>query len=60
MNMTVIDISKVAAAKVGDEVEIFSATASDKNSVAAKATTTGTIPYEVLVHLAPSIHRELL
>lgn len=59
MNMTTIDISNVKSPKVGDEVTIYSDGQSDANNLVNVAKTAGTIPYELLVHLAESIRREV-
>ncbi len=59
MNMTVIDISQVKKPQVGDEVEIYSHETSDQNSFLEAAKLAETIPYELLVHLAESVRREL-
>lgn len=60
MNMTTVDISKVPAAKVGDEVVIYSDNPADVNSISAAAEQAGTIPYELLVQLAESVKREVV
>ncbi len=59
MNMTVIDISQVKKPKVGEQVIIYSHETGDKNSFIEAAKTSETIPYELLVHLAESVRREL-
>jgi alanine racemase len=58
MNMTTIDLTSVKNANVGDEVTIFSADLAAPNSISSVAKLTGTIPYDVLVHLAESVRRE--
>lgn len=60
MNMTTIDLSKVKEACVGDEVVIYSDNPADDNSLANAAKTASTIPYDLLVHLAESIRREVI
>ena len=57
MNMMVVDVSSVPAVKVGDPVTIYSANPTAPNSISAAAQTAGTIPYELLVHLAQSTYR---
>jgi len=59
MNMTLIDLSDVPTAKVGDEVTIYSEVNDDLNSVSKAAKDAKTISYELLVHLAESVRREL-
>lgn len=60
MNMTTIDLSGVKNPQVGNEVIIYSDNQSDENSLIQAATVAGTIPYEILVHLAESVRRELV
>ncbi len=60
MNMTTIDISQVKDPKIGDKVIIFSADPQDKNSVVNSAKIAQTIPYDLMVHLAESVRRELI
>ena len=57
MNITTIDITNVLNPKIGDEVVVFSNTPSDPNSLENAAKICKTIPYEILVHLAPSTKR---
>ncbi len=60
MNITVVDLSAVKHAKVGDDVLIYSDKPSDKNSVQNTAKLCGTIPYEILVHIERSTKRILI
>lgn len=60
MNMTTVDLSKVPEAIVGEMVTIYSQDPSAPNSLPAAAVLCHTIPYELLVHLAESIHREVV
>jgi alanine racemase len=60
MNITVIDLSKVKDAKIGDEVVLISSNLKDKNSLVNLAKTCRTIPYELMVHLAESLKREVV
>jgi alanine racemase len=60
MNMTTVDLSDVKNPKVGDEVIIYSDNQSDVNSLINSAKTAGSIPYELVVHLAESVRREVI
>lgn len=60
MNMTTVDISNVKNPKVGDEAVIYSDNDFSANSLTSAAKTAGTIPYELLVHLAESVRREVV
>ncbi len=60
MNMTTIDVSSIPNPQVGDEVEIYSDELSAPNNLASAAATAGTIHYELLVHLAESVKRQLV
>lgn len=53
MDMTVIDVTEIPDAQVGDWVEIWG----DHISLAEHARRAGTIPYEVLTHVADRIRR---
>jgi len=57
MNMTAIDITELKNPQVGEKVVIYSADPADKNSIANAAQTAGTIAYDLLVRLAPSVKR---
>lgn len=57
MNITTIDVSKVPEVRVGDEVIVYSPDPKDKNSISKTADICGTIPHEVLIHLASSTNR---
>lgn len=57
MNMTTIDVTGVENPQVGDRAIIYSRELVAPNSVAAAAELAGTIPYELLVHLAESVRR---
>lgn len=59
MNMTVIDISNMKA-NIGQKVTIFSAHATDKNSIENSAKKIKTIPSDLLVGLHPSTRREII
>lgn len=61
MDQTIIDLTEVPQARVGDEVEIVSADPSAPHSVENLARLAGTIPYEITCRLnAPRIHRVLV
>jgi alanine racemase len=60
MDQTIIDLSAVAGAKVGDEVEIIGPDPAAPNSIENLARQAGTIPYEVLVRLGQRVHRTLV
>lgn len=59
MNMTAIDVTTVNC-KVRDKVVIYSNKTEDKNSIYNTAITAGTIPYEIVVHIAESVRREVV
>ena len=59
MNMTVVDLLNAPNAMVGDEVVIYDTSLNAKNTIVEAAQSAGTIPYELLVHLAESVRREL-
>lgn len=57
MNMTTIDITGLKNATVGEKVIIYSSYPKDKNSLVNAARIAGTIPYDLMVHLAESVKR---
>jgi len=57
MNISSCDITDIPGAEVGDSVVIVSGKREDPNSVESIARATGTIPYEVLVHLPGHLAR---
>jgi len=60
MNLTVVDISDVKAPiNLEDEVEVYSTDVKKDNSVENVAKLCDTIPYEILVRLAPTIKRTI-
>jgi alanine racemase len=59
MNITTVDISGIKNLKEGEQVEVIGAQHESKNSVQTIADTCGTITYDVLVHLAPSLVRRV-
>jgi alanine racemase len=60
MNITTVEVSSVQNAVVGQQVLVYSNTEDDKNSVENAAKLSETIPYDLLVHLAPSTRRSLI
>lgn len=60
MDQTIVDLTDLPAAQVGDEVEIIAADASAANSVEALARLAETIPYEILTRLGARIERRLV
>lgn len=60
MDQTLIDLTDVPAARVGDEVEIISASPEAANSVTALASLAGTIPYEITCMLGLRVRRVLV
>ncbi|MBI2420685.1 MAG: alanine racemase [Candidatus Levybacteria bacterium] len=60
MNISIIDVSHVLNAKVGQEVIVYSNNSSAKNSIQNSAKICNTIPYEILSHLASSTKRSLV
>ncbi|MFA6136111.1 MAG: alanine racemase [Candidatus Paceibacterota bacterium] len=58
MNLTVVDASSVKdKIRIEDKIEIFSDNQNRANSIENVASMCGTIPYEILVKLAPTIRR---
>ena len=57
MNITTIDLSEVENPLIGHEVTIYSNNPKGQNSISKAAEICKTIPYELLVHLTPSIKR---
>ena len=57
MDQTVVDISNVSEAAIGDEVEIISAQSTASNSVSSLATRSGLIPYEIVCGLGDRVGR---
>ncbi len=60
MNMATIDVTDVPNVKIGDEVVVISSDPSKQNSAQKTAETCGTIPYEILVHVNPSLRRRVI
>jgi alanine racemase len=59
MNITTIDISHIPEVAIGDEVVVFSNNPTHKNSIKNAAKSITMSPYEMLVKLAESTHREV-
>jgi len=57
MNITTIDMSTVVNPHVGQDVVVYSSNRSDSNSFYNASVKAGTIPYDLLVHLAASTKR---
>src|SRR3989344_3368350 len=57
MNITTVDVTHVPNLKIGQEVTVYSNNPEDKNSIQNAAKICQTIPYELLIHLAPSTKR---
>jgi len=57
MDQTIIDLGKIPAAKVGDEVEIISPDPAAANSVENLALLAGTIPHEITCLLGRRVRR---
>ncbi len=57
MNITTIDLTSVENPYVGQEVLMFSDKLEDPNCILKAAKLCGTIPYDILVHLASSTRR---
>jgi alanine racemase len=57
MDQTVVDLTDVPGAAVGDEVTVISDDAAAPNSMAALAERAGTIPYELLCRLGNRVRR---
>ncbi len=53
MDMTMIDVSEIAEAEIGDEVIIFN----QDHSIEILAKACNTIPYEIMTHLNPRIRK---
>ncbi len=60
MNMTVIGLDGVRNPRLGQKATIYSNDPSAGNSLASAAARCNTIPYDLLVHLAESIRREVV
>jgi alanine racemase len=57
MNITVIDVSKIPAAAIGDRAVVVSREPADPNSVTSMARVSGTIGYELAVHIPGQLKR---
>lgn len=59
MNMSVVDITHLDNPDIGENVIIYSSNPTDKNSLVNAAKTAETIPYDLMVHLAESVKRNI-
>lgn len=57
MNLTTVDLSTAVNPAIGQEVIVFSDNPTDPNSIFNCARICKTIPYDLLIHLAPSTKR---
>ena len=60
MDQVVVDLSAVAGAQVGDEVEVVSDEPGSPHSLEHLASLAGTIPYEIVCGLGPRVERRVL
>jgi len=60
MNISVIDVSKIPGAKVGDRVTLISPENGDINCAKELAKLCDTIPYEILVHIPQHLRRTII
>ena len=57
MDMLMLDVTDIPAAKEGDEVVLIGSQMGAHLSVATFAEQCGTIPYEILVRMSPRVAR---
>ncbi len=57
MNITTIDINNIKETRIGDKVTIISRNEKDRNSVKNISKETGTITYDITVHIPASLKR---
>lgn len=60
MNITTIDVSAVKGIHLHSSVRIFSQNPEDMNSIQSIAKISGTIPYEILIHIPQHIRRVMV
>lgn len=60
MNVTIVDVSQVKNPAIGQKVTVFSAHPFSSNNLTQSARLAKTIPYDLLVHLSPTIRRVLV
>jgi alanine racemase len=60
MDLTIIDLTDIPQAQVGDQVEIISNDPAAPNSVENLAKIAGTIPYELTCRLGNRVRRKLV
>ena len=56
MDVTIVDLSNVTEAKIGDQVTIFD----ESNSIENLAAAAGTIPYEILSRISTRVNRKFV
>ena len=60
MNVSTIDVSDVPDATLNTPVVIISRNPADKNCIEKNAEITGTIPYDLLVHISQGLRRKVI
>jgi alanine racemase len=60
MNITAVDLTGIKTDCMGEDCTVFSDNPDDINSITSAAGISKTIPYEILVHLASTVRRELI
>jgi alanine racemase len=60
MDQLVVDLTAVASARVGDEVEVISPDPASAHSLENLARLAGTVPYEIICGLGPRVARHLV
>lgn len=60
MNISTIDVSSIADARLGDSVTIISHNPTDANSVQNIASVCGTVNYDILVHIPQHLKRTVI
>jgi len=60
MDQVVVDLSAVAGAQLGDEVEVISDDPDSPHSLEHLASLAGTIPYEIVCGLGPRVQRRVV
>lgn len=60
MDQVVVDLSAVAGAQLGDEVEVISDDPDSPHSLEHLASLAGTIPYEIVCGLGPRVERRVV
>ena len=60
MDLTLVDVTAIPEAAVGDEVVIFGESGSHKITASEHANLAGTIPYEILCAISKRVPRRYL